>query len=215
MVLFEHIKHIVTLQLILLLTCLCEGNIRFVASTILWRVTLKHKNYKQRRQKTLLKIVNLAVNVCSNLIGCFEVVSLAVASAIIQVRPTRVLPLFFFPTRTEGSSWLAPFALQDLAHSPSTFSSFFLSKVAWATQVFLIAIGVYSFFFIVTCWNNKPTASYMWFWYTVPFKRKLSKVWRRYYWTFYRQMKLLVGSEDLVKPFVGSTEEHLSWNERY
>ena len=29
-------------------------------------------------------------------------------------------------------------------------------------------------FFFVTCCNNKPTAGYLWFWYAVPFKRKLS-----------------------------------------
>ena len=54
----------------------------------------------------------------------------------------------------------------------------------------------------------------MWFWYGVAFKRKASqKVWRRYYWTFFRQRKLLAGSEDVVKASV-YPEENSSWNRK-
>ena len=29
--------------------------------------------------------------------------------------------------------------------------------------------------FIVTCWNNKPTAGYLWYRHAIPFKRKLNR----------------------------------------
>ena len=49
-----------------------------------------------------------------------------------------------------------------------------------------------------------------------PLQKKLeSKVWRRYYSTFYLQRKPLVESGDLVKASVGSTEENSCWNEWY
>ena len=38
-------------------------------------------------------------------------------------------------------------------------------------------------------------------------KKRESKVWRRNYWIFYRQRKLLARSEDVVKASVGSTEK--------
>ena len=44
----------------------------------------------------LLKFVNSAVNVSSNLIGCFEVVPLAPAFTVIWVKPTSVCSLFCF-----------------------------------------------------------------------------------------------------------------------
>ena len=44
----------------------------------------------------LLEFVNLAVNVCLNMIGCFEIVPLSLAPTVIYVRSTWVLSFFFF-----------------------------------------------------------------------------------------------------------------------
>ena len=45
--------------------------------------------------KRLLEFVNSTMNVCSKMIGCFEVVPLSPAPTVIQVRPTRDLSLLF------------------------------------------------------------------------------------------------------------------------
>ena len=82
----------------------------------------------------------------------------------------------FFSPRAEASVWLAPFALWVLFIRLRFWADFFL-KQGGLSKISPLVVGEASFpyrVFIVTCWNNKPTAGYLWFWYAVPFKRKLS-----------------------------------------
>ena len=69
---------------------------------------------------------------------------------------------------------------------------------------------------MVTYWNNKPTAGYLWFWYAVPFKRMLSlRSGGGIIGLFAEKGSCWLGSENVVKASVGSTEENSSWNKRY
>ena len=147
----------------------------------------------------------LAVNVCLNLIGCFEVVPLVTTPTAILVRLTRVFPLLLFFSTSRRLSLAPCFCFATLVYSPSTLGSFFLSKVAfifgWASLLYRV--------FIVICWN-KPTAGYLWFWYAAPFKRKLSL------WCIGGNIGLFgrQRSENVVKAYVGSTEENTSWKRK-
>ena len=96
------------------------------------------------------------------------------------------------------------------------FRLFILSKVAWVKGL-LVASAKPLFLtgLFVTCLNNKPTAGYLWFWYAVPFKRKLSLRSRgRIIGLFCRQEKLIARSVDSVNASIDSTEENLSWNRK-
>ena len=67
--------------------------------------------------------------------------------------------------------------------------------------------------FIVICWNNKPTAGYLWFWYAASFKRKLSLCsGGGIIGLFCRQEKLLTESVDSVNASVEPIEENSSRN---
>ena len=48
------------------------------------------------KRKSLLKFVNSAVNVSSNMIGYFEIMPLSSVPTVILIRPTKGSPSFFF-----------------------------------------------------------------------------------------------------------------------
>ena len=115
----------------------------------------------------LLKFVNWAVNVCSNLIDCFEFVPLSPTPALIYVTPAKVSSSYFgvFFSTSRRLCLVCYFCFASSCLFAFDFGQFFLKQSS------LRKIGPFPYrVFIVTCWNNKPTVGYFWFWYAVSFK---------------------------------------------
>ena len=128
------------------------------------------------------------------------------ASSFVFVLLFIFVAVFFFSAWADGSAWLPLFALRVLVNSPSQFFLDFskrpVSRIGFTGFLWLLVetISLLQSIHVLVCCTLQHKVE--------------SKVWRWYYWTFWRQRKLLAQSEDVLKAPVGSTEENSSWSKK-
>ena len=116
-----------------------------------------------------MEIVSSAVNICSNMIGCF------ISPRLDWYLRELLLVLIFCSTSLRlcrarsfcfSSFLFICIRLEAVFLEKSGLSKWSISHLCYASISYWV--------FIITYCNNKLTAGYLWFWYAVPFKRKLS-----------------------------------------